>query len=81
MRKILAKTEDGVRLSVIVKNPNANRDNANWTLEAIRDAKKQSESGAVLLTGMGCDKPYYTYWDRLLLNASQVTNPSIDRSH
>ena len=27
---------------------------------------------------MGCDKPYFTYWDRLLLNASQVTNPSID---
>ena len=27
---------------------------------------------------MGCDKPHYTYWDRLLLNASQVTNPSID---
>ncbi|MEM3045550.1 MAG: glutamate synthase-related protein, partial [Candidatus Bathyarchaeia archaeon] len=31
-----------------------------------------------ILTGMGCDKPYYTYWDSLLLNASQVTNPSID---
>ena len=27
---------------------------------------------------MGCDKPHYTYWDKLLLNASQVTNPSID---
>jgi glutamate synthase domain-containing protein 2 len=40
--------------------------------------KKQAESGGVILTGMGCDKPYYTYWDRLLLNASQVTNPSID---
>jgi ferredoxin len=62
----------------IRKNPNANRDNANWTLEAIRDLKRQSESGAVILTGMGCDKPNYTYWDRLLLNASQVTNPSID---
>jgi len=62
----------------IRKNPNANRDNANWTMEVLRDAKKQSESGAVILTGMGCDKPYYTYWDRLLLNASQVTNPSID---
>jgi len=40
--------------------------------------KKQAESGGVILTGMGCDKPNYTYWDRLLLNASQVTNPSID---
>jgi glutamate synthase domain-containing protein 2 len=27
---------------------------------------------------MGCDKPHLNYWDRLLLNASQVTNPSID---
>jgi glutamate synthase domain-containing protein 2 len=62
----------------IRKNPNVSRDNANWNMEAIRDAKKQAETGAVILTGMGCDKPSYTYWDRLLLNASQVTNPSID---
>jgi glutamate synthase domain-containing protein 2 len=62
----------------IRKNPNVCRENYNWTLEAIRDAKKQAEAGAVLLTGMGCDKPYFTYWDRLVLNASQVTNPSID---
>ena len=27
---------------------------------------------------MGNDKPAFSYWDRLLLNASQVTNPSID---
>jgi glutamate synthase domain-containing protein 2 len=47
-------------------------------LEVIKDIKKQAETGGVLLTGMGCDKPYLTYWDRLLLNASQVTNPSID---
>ncbi len=62
----------------IRKNPNANRDNSNWSLEAIRDLKKQAESGGVILTGMGCDKPYYNYWEKLLLNASQVTNPSID---
>jgi glutamate synthase domain-containing protein 2 len=62
----------------IRKNPNAPRENYNWTLGAIRDVKKQAETGGVILTGMGCDKPYFTYWDRLLLNASQVTNPSID---
>ena len=62
----------------IRKNPNVSRENVNWTAEAVRDLKKQAESGAVILTGMGCDKPYFTYWDRLLLNASQVTNPSID---
>jgi glutamate synthase domain-containing protein 2 len=47
-------------------------------MEVIKDIKKQAETGGVLLTGMGCDKPYLTYWDRLVLNASQVTNPSID---
>jgi len=60
------------------KNTNAYRENDNWTHEAIAAAKKQAETGGVILTGMGCDKPYFTYWDRLLLNASQVTNPSID---
>lgn len=54
------------------------RPNANWTARAIRDIFKQSETGGVLLTGMGNDRPYPIYWDRLLLNASQVTNPSID---
>ena len=27
---------------------------------------------------MGNDKGYRIYWDHLVLNASQVTNPSID---
>ena len=62
----------------IRKNPNAYRENSNWTWETVRDIKRQAESSGVLLTGMGCDKPHFTYWDRLLLNASQVTNPSID---
>lgn len=62
----------------IRKNPNAYRENVNWTQEAIMAVKKQAETGGVILTGMGCDKPHLTYWDRLLLNASQVTNPSID---
>jgi glutamate synthase domain-containing protein 2 len=62
----------------IRKNPNASRDNANWSMEAIRDVKKHSENGGVIITGMGNDKPAFTYWDKLLLNASQVTNPSID---
>jgi len=54
------------------------RPNANWTDDRIRDLYKQSESGGVLLTGMGCDRPLKVYWDHLLVNASQVTNPSID---
>lgn len=62
----------------IVKNPYTYADNANWTRERINDVKRQAESGGVLLTGCGNDKAYPIYWDHLLLNASQVTNPSID---
>lgn len=62
----------------IRKNPNPYRDNANWTYEAIKDIKKQAETGGVLLTGMGSDKQNLIYWNHLLINASQVTNPSID---
>ena len=54
------------------------RPNANWTASAIRNIYKQAESGGVLLTGMGNDRPYVSYCDRMVLNASQVTNPSID---
>ncbi|HEW78786.1 MAG TPA: FMN-binding glutamate synthase family protein [Phycisphaerales bacterium] len=51
---------------------------ANWTSSAIRNVIKQADTGGVVLTAMGCDKKYPNYWDRILLNASQVTNPSID---
>ena len=30
------------------------------------------------MTGMGSDRPLPSYFDRMMLNASQVTNPSID---
>jgi glutamate synthase domain-containing protein 2 len=59
-------------------NPLDYRDNYNWQPEIIEDIIKQAETGGVLLTGMGNDKPYRIYWDHLVLNASQVTNPSID---
>jgi glutamate synthase domain-containing protein 2 len=52
--------------------------NANWTPDNIRNVYKQAEGGGVLLSAMGNDKPWRVYWDHLLLNASQVTNPSID---
>jgi len=54
------------------------RPNANWTSDVLRNVYKQAETGGVLLASMGNDLPQPTYWDRLLLNASQVTNPSID---
>jgi len=62
----------------IRRNPLDYRENYNWQPEVIEDIIKQSETGGVLLTGMGNDKSYRIYWDHLVLNASQVTNPSID---
>jgi glutamate synthase domain-containing protein 2 len=62
----------------IRRNPLDYRENYNWRSEVIEDVIKQAETGGVLLTGMGNDKSYRIYWDHLVLNASQVTNPSID---
>ncbi len=62
----------------IRRNPLDYRENYNWRPEVIEDIIKQSETGGMLLTGMGNDKSYRIYWDHLVLNASQVTNPSID---
>ncbi|NQT47703.1 MAG: alpha-hydroxy-acid oxidizing protein [Chloroflexi bacterium] len=62
----------------IKANPLDYRQNYNWRAEVIEDIIKQAETGGVLLTGMGNDKEYRVYWDHLVLNASQVTNPSID---
>jgi len=63
---------------VIKRNPSQFRENENWKYKDIANLVKQAETGGVLLTGMGCDHPYPIYWDHILLNASQVTNPSID---
>jgi len=62
----------------IRQNPLDYRENCNWSSEVIQDILKQAETGGMLLTGMGNDKDYRIYWDHLVLNASQVTNPSID---
>ena len=52
--------------------------NANWTSDIISDIRKQAETGSVLIAGMGTDKAYPVYWNHILLDACQVTNPSID---
>lgn len=62
----------------IIAFPNEYRTNYNWTMTAINDINKQAESGSVLLGAMGNPQPHKSYWDNILLNASQVTNPSID---
>jgi len=62
----------------VQEHPLAYRYNANWTVAHRRDVWKQAETGGMLLTGMGNDKPYQIIWDHLVLDACQVTNPSID---
>ena len=42
------------------------------------DIYRQAGTGGVLLSSMGNPQPYPIYWDKMLINASQVTNPSID---
>ncbi|MBS7402936.1 MAG: alpha-hydroxy-acid oxidizing protein [Oscillospiraceae bacterium] len=62
----------------IVKSDHSFRQNANWSAKAITEIYKQADSGGVLLSSMGNPEAYPNYFDRLLINASQVTNPSID---
>lgn len=63
---------------VIRKYPLEFRENYNWCGKAIKEIYKQSQTGGVLLSSMGNPEPLTIYWDKMLLNASQVTNPSID---
>jgi len=62
----------------IVKSDCRLRENANWDNDTVREIYKQANSGGVLLSSMGNPKPLPVYWDKILINASQVTNPSID---
>ena len=54
------------------------RANANWSEDTVRSIYRQATGGGVLLSSMGNPTRQPTYWDRILINASQVTNPSID---
>jgi glutamate synthase domain-containing protein 2 len=63
---------------LVRRNDIAFKENYHWTQFHIRNIYRQAESGGVLLTGMGNDRPYPVLWDNLLLDACQVTNPSID---
>ena len=62
----------------IEKNTLAFRDNDNWSTDARKAVWKQAETGGMLLTSMGNPRPYERIFDKLVLNACQVTNPSID---
>jgi len=62
----------------INENPLDYKYNYNWTPEIRKNILKQAESGGILLTGMGNPAPYPIYWDNMVIDACQVTNPSID---
>ena len=62
----------------IEKNNLAYRENDNWSPAARKAVWRQAETGGVLLTSMGNPLPYTRIFDHLVLDACQVTNPSID---
>ncbi|MDY5484707.1 MAG: glutamate synthase-related protein [Clostridium sp.] len=62
----------------IVKNNATFKESCNWPARAMTEIYRQAESGGMLLSGMGTPNNYPNYWDHLLINASQVTNPPID---
>jgi len=62
----------------IVKSGNTYKENANWSGKTINEVYRQAGTGGVLLSSMGNPEDYPVYFDKILLNASQVTNPSID---
>ncbi|NLN64437.1 MAG: 4Fe-4S binding protein [Clostridiaceae bacterium] len=62
----------------IIKSNNTYKENANWSGKTMNELYRQASSGGVLLSSMGNPENYPVYFDRMLLNASQVTNPSID---
>ena len=62
----------------IVKSENTYKENANWGAKTMDEIYRQADSGGVLLSSMGNPEKYPVYFDKILLNASQVTNPSID---
>ena len=62
----------------IVKSGNTYRENFNWSGKSMNELYRQASSGGVLLSSMGNPEPHPVYFDKILINASQVTNPSID---
>lgn len=62
----------------IVKSDLVFKKNHSWSGSDITQIYKQAASGGVLLSSMGCPEKYPLYFDKILINASQVTNPPID---
>ncbi|MDD4497693.1 MAG: glutamate synthase-related protein, partial [Methanosarcinaceae archaeon] len=75
MRCIAMCPRDAINLK---ENPVDYRSHPVWTREAREDVIRQARSGKIILSGMGNTQNHPIIFDRLLLDACQVTNPSID---
>lgn len=62
----------------IEEKPNDYRSHPVWTREAREAIFNQARTGKIILSGMGNAQPYPIIFDHLVLDACQVTNPSID---
>jgi glutamate synthase domain-containing protein 2 len=62
----------------ITRNPLSFRDHPSWDVDKRKAIWKQAETPGMILTGMGNDLPWLNVFDHLLIDACQVTNPSID---
>jgi glutamate synthase domain-containing protein 2 len=62
----------------ITRNPLAFKEHPSWEVDRRKAIWKQAQSSGMILTGMGNDLPWLNVFDHLLIDACQVTNPSID---
>jgi glutamate synthase domain-containing protein 2 len=62
----------------IKERPMDYRSHPLWTPEVREAIYNQARTGKIILAGMGNALPYPVIFDRLVLDACQVTNPSID---
>lgn len=63
---------------IIRLNPSDFREHTLWTPWFIKNIYKQADQGGVFLASTGCALPFKNYFDHLVLDACQVTNPPID---
>lgn len=62
----------------IKKSEDVYKYNYNWSKNTVNDIFRQAQTGGALLSSMGNPDKFPVYFDKILINASQVTNPSID---
>ena len=62
----------------LIEKPNDYRSHPLWTRDAREAIYKQANSGQIILSGMGNARDYPIIFDHIVLDACQVTNPSID---